>query len=119
MRNEFAMRSIRGAPRWNSANTFLRSCESSGVGREASKSAPGDDHLPFVGDQDAILDEVEEFLTGVRHRIEPDTVLATVLVARMVGIKERVESLGPERWSEWLRRLHAHIAKEIEWVSRA
>ena len=68
---------------------------------------PGDDHLPFVGDQDAILDEVEEFLTGVRHPIEPDTVLATVMVARMVGIKERVESLGPERWSEWLRRLHA------------
>ncbi|HEX7774720.1 MAG TPA: alpha/beta fold hydrolase, partial [Pyrinomonadaceae bacterium] len=76
---------------------------------------PGNDHLPFVGDQDAILDEVEEFLTGVRHRVEPDTVLATVLVARMVGIKERVESLGPERWSEWLRRLHAHITKEIEW----
>ena len=49
---------------------------------------PGDDHLPFVGDQDAILDEVEEFLTGVRHRIEPDTVLATVMVARMVGVKE-------------------------------
>ena len=76
---------------------------------------PGNDHLPFVGDQDAILDEVEEFLTGVRHRIEPDTVLATVLVARMVGMKERVESLGPERWTEWLRRLHAHITKEIEW----
>jgi pimeloyl-ACP methyl ester carboxylesterase/DNA-binding winged helix-turn-helix (wHTH) protein len=68
---------------------------------------PGDDHLPFVGDQDTILDEVEEFLTGVRHRIEPDTVLATVMVARMVGIKE---STG-----EWWRRLHAHIAKEIEW----
>ena len=27
--------------------------------------------------------------------------LATVLVARMVGIKERVQSLGPERWLEW------------------
>jgi pimeloyl-ACP methyl ester carboxylesterase/DNA-binding winged helix-turn-helix (wHTH) protein/class 3 adenylate cyclase len=76
---------------------------------------PGNDHLPFVGDQDAILDEVEEFLTGVRHPIEPDTVLATVLVARMVGIKERVDNVGPERWSEWLRRLHAHITKEIEW----
>jgi esterase/lipase len=48
---------------------------------------PGNDHLPFVGDQDAILDEVEEFLTGVRHTIEPDTVLATVLVARLVGSK--------------------------------
>jgi len=67
---------------------------------------PGDDHLPFVGDQDAILDEVEEFLTGVRHRAEPDTVLATVMVARMVG----VEGTG-----DWWRRLHAHITKEIEW----
>jgi pimeloyl-ACP methyl ester carboxylesterase/DNA-binding winged helix-turn-helix (wHTH) protein/class 3 adenylate cyclase len=76
---------------------------------------PGVDHLPFVGDQDAILDEVEEFLTGVRHGIEPDTVLATVMVARMVGVKELVERLGQERWSEWWRRLHAHISKEIEW----
>ena len=71
---------------------------------------PGDDHLPFVGDQDAILDEVEEFLTGVRHRIEPDTVLATVMVARMVGITERDDSTG-----DWWRRLHAHLTKEIEW----
>jgi pimeloyl-ACP methyl ester carboxylesterase/DNA-binding winged helix-turn-helix (wHTH) protein len=76
---------------------------------------PGNDHLPFVGDQDAILDEVEEFLTGVRHPIEPDTVLATVLVARLVGIKDQAERLGSERWDEWWRRLHAHITKEIEW----
>jgi pimeloyl-ACP methyl ester carboxylesterase/DNA-binding winged helix-turn-helix (wHTH) protein len=68
---------------------------------------PGDDHLPFVGDQDTMLDEVEEFLTGVRHSIEPDTVLATVMVARMTGIRE---STG-----DWWRRLHAHITKEIEW----
>jgi len=40
---------------------------------------PGNDHLPFVGDQDAILDEVEEFLTGVRHTSAPDRVLATIL----------------------------------------
>jgi hypothetical protein len=30
---------------------------------------PGEDHLPFVGDQDAILDEIEEFLVGSRHRL--------------------------------------------------
>ena len=65
---------------------------------------PGQDHLPFVGDQDAIVDEVEEFLTGVRHHAEPDTVLATVLVARFVGPKEDV-----------LQRLHTYITKEIEW----
>jgi pimeloyl-ACP methyl ester carboxylesterase/DNA-binding winged helix-turn-helix (wHTH) protein len=76
---------------------------------------PGDDHLPFVGDQDAILDEVEEFLTGVRHSAEPDTVLATVLVARIVGIREHVDRLGEDRWADLLRRLHAHMTKEIEW----
>ena len=67
---------------------------------------PGNDHLPFVGDQDAILDEVEEFLTGVRHRVEPDTVLATVLVAEIADAGQHLELL---------RRLQAYIAKEIEW----
>jgi pimeloyl-ACP methyl ester carboxylesterase/DNA-binding winged helix-turn-helix (wHTH) protein len=76
---------------------------------------PGNDHLPFVGDQDSILDEMEEFLTGVRHHVEPDTVLATVLVGRIVGVKEHVQRLGKDRWLELLRRLHAHITKEIEW----
>jgi len=76
---------------------------------------PGNDHLPFIGDQDAILDEVEEFLTGVRHHVEPDTVLATVLVGRIVGVKDHVQRLGTDRWLELLRRLHAHITKEIEW----
>ncbi len=76
---------------------------------------PGNDHLPFVGDQDSILDEMEEFLTGVRHRVEPDTVLATVMVGRIVGVKEHVQRLGKDRWLELLRRLHGHITKEIEW----
>ena len=76
---------------------------------------PGQDHLPFVGDQDAILDEMEEFLTGARHRIEPDTVLATVMVGRIVGVKDHVQRLGQDRWIELLRRLHAYITKEIEW----
>jgi len=76
---------------------------------------PGNDHLPFVGDQDAILDEMEEFLTGVRHRAEPDTVLATVLVGRIIGIKQHLQRLGEDRWLDLLRRLHAHITKEIEW----
>ena len=73
---------------------------------------PGHDHLPFVGDQDAILDEMEEFLTGVRHTLEPDTVLATVLFTRITGVDERLKS---SNWEELLRRLRAHITKEIEW----
>ena len=46
---------------------------------------PGDDHLPFVGDQDAMLDEIEAFLRGVRQRPQVDTALATVLCVRLVG----------------------------------
>ena len=73
---------------------------------------PGNDHLPFVGDQDVILDEMEEFLTGVRHAHEPDTVLATVLFTRIAGTNNQ---LRLSNWEELLRRLRAHIAKEIEW----
>jgi class 3 adenylate cyclase len=38
-----------------------------------------------------------------------------VLVARIVGIKEHVDRLGEDRWADLLRRLHAHMTKEIEW----
>jgi pimeloyl-ACP methyl ester carboxylesterase/DNA-binding winged helix-turn-helix (wHTH) protein len=76
---------------------------------------PGNDHLPFVGDQESILDEVEEFLTGVRHQPEPDTVLATILYMRIVNTDEHMARLGNDRWDELLRRLRTHIQKEIEW----
>ena len=76
---------------------------------------PGDDHLPFVGDQDAMLDEIEEFLTGVRHRPEPDTVLATVLYIRIVDPDELEQRWGQDGWDEMLCRLRSHIRKEIEW----
>jgi class 3 adenylate cyclase len=42
---------------------------------------PGEDHLPFVGDQDAILDAVERFLAHGHDAVEPDRVLATILTA--------------------------------------
>jgi DNA-binding winged helix-turn-helix (wHTH) protein/pimeloyl-ACP methyl ester carboxylesterase len=76
---------------------------------------PGRDHLPFVGDQDAILDEVEEFLTGVRHTLEPDRVLATVLFTQIVDSQEHAQRLGEMRWEALLDKLRAHVRKEIEW----
>jgi pimeloyl-ACP methyl ester carboxylesterase len=39
----------------------------------------GDDHLPWIGDSDLLLDDVEEFLTGARRGPDPDRALATVL----------------------------------------
>src|SRR5437870_2821864 len=52
----------------------------------------GDDHLPWM-DGDQILDEVEEFLTGVRRAPEPDRVLATVLFPDSGVSTERAPSL--------------------------
>jgi hypothetical protein len=40
---------------------------------------PGDDHLPFVGDQDQLLDEIERFLASSRTRIDTDRALVTIL----------------------------------------
>ena len=40
---------------------------------------PGDDHLPFVGDQEAILLEIESFLARAPVRAPAERVLATVL----------------------------------------
>jgi pimeloyl-ACP methyl ester carboxylesterase/DNA-binding winged helix-turn-helix (wHTH) protein len=40
---------------------------------------PGEDHLPFVGDQDAMLHEIEAFLARTHHRPATDRVLASVL----------------------------------------
>jgi len=59
---------------------------------------PGIDHLVWVGDSDAILDEVEEFLTGSRHSAEPSRVLATVLFTDMVESTNRAVQLGDTKW---------------------
>lgn len=65
---------------------------------------PGADHLPFVGDQEAILDEIEMFLTGVRRTETRDTVLATVLVVRIAGVSP------PDR----VARHREHARREVE-----
>jgi pimeloyl-ACP methyl ester carboxylesterase len=46
---------------------------------------PGDDHLFFVGDTDAVLDEIEEFLTGARSGAEGEVAMAAVLFTDIVG----------------------------------
>ena len=74
---------------------------------------PGVDHLPWVGDQDAILDEVEAFLTGVRPCPELNRVLATVLFTDIVGSTEWVARLGDRAWRDLLERHHALVRKEL------
>jgi len=65
----------------------------------------GTDHLFFTGDADVILDEIQEFLTGVRPQPLVERVLATVLFTDIVGSTQRAADLGDERW---LELLHSH-----------
>jgi pimeloyl-ACP methyl ester carboxylesterase len=75
---------------------------------------PGADHLPWVGDQDTLLDEVQEFLTGTRPAAEPDRVLATVVFTDIVASTERAAELGDRRWRDLLFSHHAIVRRELE-----
>jgi class 3 adenylate cyclase len=74
----------------------------------------GEDHLWFLGDVDAIFDEVQEFLTGVRHNADVDRMLATVLFTDIVDSTRRVAELGDRRWRELLREHDAIVRRELE-----
>lgn len=63
---------------------------------------PGIDHLPWAGDAETLVDEVEEFLTGARHASPADRVLATVVFTDLVGSTERAAELGDRKWKELL-----------------
>jgi pimeloyl-ACP methyl ester carboxylesterase len=73
----------------------------------------GTDHIPWGDNSDAILEEIEEFLTGVRHSPEYDRVLATVLFTDIVGSTDKAVSLGDRRWSDLLERHHAVVRREL------
>ena len=74
---------------------------------------PGSDHLPWVGDQAEVVDEIEEFLTGIRPAPEPDRVLSTVLFTDIVGSTERASSLGDNAWRDVLEQHHASVRREL------
>jgi class 3 adenylate cyclase len=83
---------------------------------------PGDDHLFFVGDADAIIDEVEEFLTGRHQAPEGDVVLATVLFTDIINSTQESARLGPRQWSKLIDEhdalvrgaLQRHRGREIK-----
>src|SRR5271166_791085 len=74
---------------------------------------PGNDHLWFAGDSDAIIDEVEEFLTGVRPVAEHERVLATVLFTDIVRSTEKATEIGDRRWHDLLDRHNEFVRGEL------
>jgi class 3 adenylate cyclase len=74
---------------------------------------PGQDHFPWIGDTDAVIEEIREFLTGVRVAHEPDRVLATVMFTDVVGSTERAVSLGDRRWRDLLDGHDAAVRHQL------
>ena len=74
---------------------------------------PGNAHLFFVGDTDALADEIEEFLTGARSGTEGEVVLAAVLFTDIVASTEHQAQVGPRGWSRLADRHDAMVRAAI------
>ena len=74
---------------------------------------PGDDHAPWFGDVDALVDEIEDFLTGARPARTPTRELATVLFTDMCSSTERAAALGDTAWRALLERHDALAAEHV------
>lgn len=73
----------------------------------------GADHLAWIGDQDLLLDEIEEFLVGSRRGREPERALATVLFTDIVDSTRTAGRLGDRAWRDLIERHDAVVRREL------
>jgi DNA-binding SARP family transcriptional activator/class 3 adenylate cyclase/alpha-beta hydrolase superfamily lysophospholipase len=73
----------------------------------------GDDHLPWEGDANSLLAEIERFLSTVDEEVEPDRVLATLLFTDIVGSTAKAAELGDRAWRALLSQHHQLVRAQI------
>jgi class 3 adenylate cyclase len=74
----------------------------------------GGDNMFSVGDSEAVLGEIEEFLTGTRHEHEPDRMLATVLFTDICDSTRRAAEMGDRGWRFLLERHDALFRQALD-----
>ncbi|HSF03777.1 MAG TPA: adenylate/guanylate cyclase domain-containing protein [Solirubrobacterales bacterium] len=74
----------------------------------------GDDHVPFTGDFNPVLDEMEEFLTGTRQARPLDRVLATVMFTDIVDSTRRAADAGDRGWRDLIERHDELTRRQLE-----
>jgi class 3 adenylate cyclase/pimeloyl-ACP methyl ester carboxylesterase len=80
----------------------------------------GSSTVPFGGDQDALIGEIEEFLTGARHDPDPERILATVMFSDIVDSTRTAAELGDRRWRGLLQAMEGTVGSELRrWRGRA
>ncbi len=75
---------------------------------------PGTDSLPFVGDPEPMIGEIEEFLTGSRKLEERERALLTVMFTDIVGATAHASRLGDRGWRDLLAAHDAAVRHELE-----
>lgn len=74
----------------------------------------GEDNMFSLGDSEAVIGEIEEFLTGTRHEREPDRMLATVLFTDICESTARAAEMGDRGWRFLLERHDALFRQALE-----
>ena len=74
---------------------------------------PGNDHLPWEGDAESSLDEIERFLADVQEEVEPDRVLATLVFTDIVGSTAKAAELGDRAWQDLLTKHHRLVRAQL------
>jgi class 3 adenylate cyclase len=75
---------------------------------------PGGDHWPWFGDSDAVIEEIEEFLTGMRHAAPSGRVLVAVMFTDIVGSTARLAAMGDTAWRRVLDQHDAVARRQVE-----
>jgi class 3 adenylate cyclase len=75
---------------------------------------PGEDALYWVGDTAPMLDEIEEFITGVRGVSDAERLLTTIVFTDIVGSTERAALLGDDRWRDLLDNHDTIVRHELQ-----
>lgn len=74
---------------------------------------PGEDHIQCFGDQEGLVGEIEEFLTGARDLATADRALLTVLTTDIVNSTGELERMGDERWRAVLEQLDNLVGRRV------
>ena len=74
---------------------------------------PGADHWPWIGHEEAV-EEIQEFLTGMRDSTEPDRAIVTVMFVDIVDSTKRAAELGDRRWADLLESFYAVVRRELD-----
>jgi class 3 adenylate cyclase len=75
---------------------------------------PGNDVIPFIGDLDSLVDEIQEFITGNRYGPTPERVLATIVFTDIVDSTGTAARMGDRPWTQVLADHGALVRRQIE-----